>query len=78
VEGGRALQGRKEFPFTGSATAEGIAIYDAETQSMQSLLLVFGGRVWRGRTFEAPEQGGRETGGVVEWSLEPSAEKQNP
>src|SRR5262249_20617399 len=57
--------------FACSARAEGIAIYDVETMSMRSLLLVFSGTVWRGK---APEQGRRETGGVVEWTLEPSAE----
>src|SRR5262249_17890190 len=64
--------GEKEFPFAGSAKAEGIAIYDVETKSMRSLLLVFSGRTWRGRLSKAPpEQEWRETGGVVEWSLKP-------
>jgi hypothetical protein len=70
--------GEKEFPFACSAKAEGIAIHDVETRSMRSLLLVCSGRTWRGQLSELPEQGGRETGAVVEWALEPSPQKKNP
>src|SRR5262249_34282392 len=70
------LGGEKEFPFACSASAEGIAIYDLEAKSMRSFLLVFSGTVWRGALDEVPKQGVRETGGVVEWTLEPSAKAQ--
>src|SRR5262245_9969457 len=62
--------GEKEIPFASSATADGIAVYDAQSKSMRSLLLVFSGKTWRGRLSELPEQGWRETGAVVEWTLE--------
>jgi hypothetical protein len=69
--------GEKEFPFTCSARAEGIAIYDVEEKSMRSLLLVLSGRMWTGRSSAGTEKTGRETGGVIEWTLQPSAEKKD-
>jgi hypothetical protein len=71
--------GEKERPFAGTARAEGIAVYDVKTGSMRSLLLVFDGKTWHGRLPEpSAQQGWRETGAVVEWSLEPPAPKKAP
>lgn len=60
--------GERDHPFAAFATADGIAVYDMEKKSMRSLLVVFSGRTWRGKTSANTEKTGRETGGVVEWS----------
>jgi len=49
-----------------SSTAEGTAVYDLEKKSMRSLILVLSG-LW----------GGRETGGVIEWTSDPSPTKKD-
>jgi hypothetical protein len=57
--------GEKGHPYGASATGDGIALYDLEKKSMRSLILVLNGQV--GKTSEIVK-GGRETGGVVEWT----------
>ncbi len=51
---------REGVPYAGSATSEGVALYDAEKKSLLSLLLVFTGKYGGARET-------RESGGVVEW-----------
>jgi hypothetical protein len=65
--------GEADKPYNASAAADGIAIYDAEKKLMRSLLLVFRGRVWSGRSSPGSGETGRETGGVAEWTNAPSA-----
>jgi hypothetical protein len=60
--------GEADKPYHASATADGIAVYDVEKKSMRSLLLVFKGRVWSGRSSPGAAETGRETGGVAEWT----------
>jgi hypothetical protein len=60
--------GERDHPFSTLATADGIAIYDVEKKSLRSLLILFSGRVWSGRSSAAADETGRETGGVVEWT----------
>jgi hypothetical protein len=48
----------------GAATAGGVAVYDAETQSMRSFRLVFDGTLRHGRPDAPPNR----TGAVAEWS----------
>src|SRR5262249_44306077 len=60
--------GERDHPFSASATADGIAIYDEEKKSMRSFLMVLSGRVWSGRPSTGAEKTGRDTGGVVEWT----------
>jgi hypothetical protein len=60
--------GEREHPFGAVATGDGFAIFDLEKKSMRSLLMVFSGRTWRGRSSADAERTGRETGGVVEWT----------
>lgn len=57
--------GEKGHPYGASATGDGVALYDLEKRSMRSLIMVLNGQV--GKTSEIVK-GGRETGGVVEWS----------
>jgi len=55
---------REGVPYSGSATSEGVALYDVEKKSLLSLLLVFTGKYGNARET-------RESGGVVEWKRQP-------
>lgn len=57
------VEGDAKRPQYGTATAEGIALYDVEKKSMRSLLLVFDGTIRSGRPDATPNR----TGAVVEW-----------
>ena len=57
--------GEEGHPYGASTVAEGFALYDLEKKSLQSLFLLFDGKVW-GKTEETP----RQTGGVAEWTME--------
>ena len=59
-----AIEQDKSRLLFGAATARGIAVYDAETHSMRSFLLVFDGTIRHGRADAPPNR----TGAVAEWS----------
>jgi hypothetical protein len=67
--------GEKGHPHGASATGDGIAVYDLEKRSMRSLIMILDGQV--GKTAEIVK-GGRETGGVVEWTCETTEERRKP
>ena len=61
-------EGDVKRPLRGTATAEGIAVYDLKQQAMQSVLLVFSGSYGRPN-----DQGVCAAGAVVEWHRQRSA-----
>jgi len=67
--------GEKGKEYGASASGDGIAVYDLEKKSMRSLFMILTGQV--GKT-SMMVIGGRETGGVVEWTSETAAERRKP
>jgi hypothetical protein len=58
------IEGDKSRLIFGAATAQGVAVYDVEADSLRSFLLVFDGTVRHGRADSPPNR----TGAVAQWS----------